>query len=145
MAGSQGSACRASSGDDVFADVRFEMAAHLVVPLPLRRHRQGHAALPLGARGLLLGAVPVEEGHRQAVDVHVLALLHDVRHPDPKVPGSRRAPLCVVPQFIVFQQVPRRGQGPPLCYAVLVRLVVVFGLLTGQVTFSVRFDAPKTD
>lgn len=145
MADSNRWSCLASSGDDVFADVHFEMAAHLVLPLPLRCHWQSHAALPFGARGLLLGAVPVEEAHRQAVDIHVLALLHNVCHPDPKVPGSWSAPLCVVPQFIVFQQVPWCGEGPSLCYAVLVRLMVVFGFLTGQVTFSVRFDATKTD
>lgn len=121
------------------------MAAHLVVPLALRRYRQSHAALPLGARGLLLGAVPVEEAHWQAVDIHILALLHNVCHPDPEVPGCRSALLCVVPQFIVFQQVSRRGQGSSLSYAVLVCLMVVFGLLTGQVTFSVCFDATKTD
>lgn len=137
--------CWLSSGDHVFTDVRFEMAAHLVVPLALRGHRQSHAALPLGARGLLPGAVPVEEAHWQAVDVHVLALLHNVCHPDPEVPGSRSAPLGVVPQLIVFQQVPRRGQGSSLSDAVLVCLMVVFGLLTGQVTFSVCFDATKTD
>lgn len=121
------------------------MAAHLVVPLALRRYRQSHAALPLGARGLLLGAVPVEEAHWQAVDIHILALLHNVCHPDPEVPGCRSTLLCVVPQFIVFQQVSRRGQGSSLSYAVFVCLMVVFGLLTGQVTFSVCFDATKTD
>ena len=133
------------SGNDIFADVLLEAATHLVVPLALCDHWESNTALPLRSCGLLLGAIPVEVADWQTVDIDILAFFHYVCHTDPEVLGSRGTPLSIVSQFIVFHQVPGRRKGSSLCNTVFVCFVVMFGLLNGEVTLPVSFDATETD
>lgn len=134
-----------TSWNDIFTDVLFQGATHLIIPLSLGNHWKSNTALPLRSCGLLLGAVPVEVADWQTVDINILAFFHYVCHTDPEVLGARHTPLCVVSQFIVFHQIPWRCKCSPLCNAVFICFVVVFGFLTCKITLPVSFDATETD
>lgn len=131
--------------NDIFTDVLFQAATHLIIPLSLCSYWKSNTALPLRSCGLLLGTVPVEVADWQTVDINILAFFHYVCHADPEVLGSWGTPLCVVSQFIVFHQVPWCCESSSLCYAVFICFMVVFGFLTCKITLPVSFDATETD
>lgn len=83
-------------GNNIFTDVVFEAATHLIIPLSSCNYGKSNTALPLRSCGLLLGAVPVEVADWQAVDINILAFFHYICDTDPEVLGSRSAPLCIV-------------------------------------------------
>lgn len=132
-------------GNGVFTNVLFLAKADLIMPLSLCSQWEHDTALPLGPCGLLLGLVPVEVADEHAVDVYILALLHNVCHTDPELLSTWRTPLGIVPQVIVFIEVTWSGKCSTPCDAVFVGLMVVLGFLDGQVTLPVSFDATKTN
>lgn len=131
--------------NDIFTDVLFQAATHLVVPLPLCSNWKSNTALPLVSCRLLLGAVPVQKADWHAVHINILAFFHYVCHTNPEVLGSWSASLCIVPQFIVLCHVPWCCKGPSLCNAVFICFMVMFGFLNSEVTFPVSFDATEAN
>ncbi len=134
-----------TSWDQIFTDVFLLTATDLVVPFSLCCQRERDAALSLPSGRLSPGSIPVEESDRQAVHVHILAFLHYVCYADPEVFGCGWAAFDIVCELVVLADVSRYGQGPSLCDAVLVGLVVVLDLLRKQVTLPVGFDATQAN